>query len=397
LRFVIRKSVLDGERLRRQREFMMGDARQFFGKGPGGTLLPEPKLLLRLHDVTRPRFFTAAATRANAMDVSAATVSAKDHSERGLAEIEQSTQGLAPSAATQTGLYLLRAADKGSSVSLLKVCLNRCVVPPPGLDSLPEFDNNTERAVRRLQVAAGVTVDSIVGPATWAVIGRLLKYDFASLSIAPDVPAWIRRLLANDPLTANLLGIDIRGAFDLYQFGYGPLSLSQRDGFNRLLTAMAGDAELTDIRWAAYMLATVKHECAETWRPIEEYGKGTGHPYGIAEPVIDSNGTPRQNTYYGRGYVQLTWKDNYQRIGAAIGMGDDLRMKPELALAPDTAYRIMSYGMFNGAFTGKRLATYINANGADYKNSRRIINGTDQAERIAGYARQLETILLANV
>jgi hypothetical protein len=397
VRFVIRKSVLDGERLRRQREFILGDAQQFFGKGPGGSLLPEPKLLLRLHDVTRPRFFTGSATRANAKDVFAETASLKDRSESDLSKIDRSARDLAPTSVTQTALYLLRAGDNSSSVSLLKTCLNRCVVPPPGLDNLPEFDNNTERAVRRLQSDAGVTVDSIVGPATWTVMGRLLKYDVVRLSIGTNVPSWIVRLLANDPSVAKLSGINVRAAFELYQFSYGPLSLSQRDGFTRLLTAMDGDAELTDIRWAAYMLATVKHECAETWRPVEEYGKGAGHPYGVAETVIDSNGTPRQNTYYGRGYVQLTWKDNYEAIGAAIGMRDDLMIKPELALVPDTAFRIMSYGMRDGTFTGKRLATYINATGADYKNARRIINGTDQAERIAGYARQLETILLANI
>src|SRR5581483_8633719 len=52
---------------------------------------------------------------------------------------------------------------------------------------------------------------------------------------------------------------------------------------SNLLDMMAEDPNLTDIRWAAYMLATVKHECADTFRPIEEFGKGRGRPYG--EPV----------------------------------------------------------------------------------------------------------------
>jgi hypothetical protein len=160
---------------------------------------------------------------------------------------------------------------------------------------------------------------------------------------------------------------------------------------------MAADAALTDMRWAAYMLATVKHECAETWRPIEEYGKGAGRKYGIAETVIDRSGTPHQNKYYGRGYVQLTWKYNYEAMGAALGLGDALVIEPERALDRDTAYQIMSHGMLNGTFTGKRLSMYINASGADYRNARRIINGTDQAERIAGYATQMETVLLASI
>jgi len=78
-------------------------------------------------------------------------------------------------------------------------------------------------------------------------------------------------------------------------------------------------------------------------------------------------------------------------------MGDQLMFFPDQALDPKTAYQIMSYGMRNGTFTGARLATYINDATVDYVNARRIINGTDNADRIAEYARRLEIILLANI
>jgi hypothetical protein len=372
VRFVIRKSILDGGRLRRQREFLLREGKQYFGRGPGNALLPEAKLLLRLHNVTRPQSQTVNTGRAF-------------------------VRGLEKTPTRQLDGYFLRTGASGSLVTLLKASLRECTNPAPSLDDSPVFDLSTEQAVNRLQAGASITVDGIVGPATWTVIGRQLHYTVARLPIAADTPPWIRRLLSKDPATTRLAGIDIPGAFDLYQFGYGPLSLSQRNGFSDLLHALAGDADLTDLRWAAYMLATVKHECAETWRPIEESGKGAGHKYGIPETVMDGNGNPHQNTYYGRGYVQLTWKNNYQDIGHAIGLGNRLMIQPELALEPATAYRIMSYGMRNGSFTGKRLETYINENGADYGKARRIINGTDQAERIAGYARQLQTLLVANI
>jgi len=50
-------------------------------------------------------------------------------------------------------------------------------------------------------------------------------------------------------------------------------------------------------------------------------------------------------------------------------------------------------GMRAGLFTGKKLADYINAQGCDYRNARKIINALDRADLIAGYAKTLEGIL----
>jgi hypothetical protein len=95
----------------------------------------------------------------------------------------------------------------------------------------------------------------------------------------------------------------------------------------------------------------------------------------------------------GRGYVQLTWDFNYKSVGESIGLGDQLYFHPERALDPVIAYKIMSHGMRNGTFTGKRLSDYISDTSADYYNARRIINGLDKAELIRGYAKSLEQLL----
>jgi len=99
--------------------------------------------------------------------------------------------------------------------------------------------------------------------------------------------------------------------------------------------------------------------------------------------------------YRGRGYVQITGRRNYQKLGAALTMGDQLVENPELALQPAVSYRIMSYGMRRGAFTGRKLETYIHDGACDYLNARRIINGLDQAPKIEGYAKLLESVLIA--
>ena len=191
--------------------------------------------------------------------------------------------------------------------------------------------------------------------------------------------------------------IDHAKFFSRYRDAFGPLKQSQVDGLDALLKAMEQDKQLKDLRWAAYMLATVKHECADTWRPIEEYGKGQGRPYGKSVIIHGSDGCEYNRCYYGRGYVQLTWKENYQTMSSALGMRDELVLHPELALEPKTAYAIMSYGMRNGSFTGKKLSNYINDETCDYRNARKIINGLDQCDRIKGFAEQLEDILKASV
>ncbi|WP_421210024.1 peptidoglycan-binding protein [Aeromonas enteropelogenes] len=141
----------------------------------------------------------------------------------------------------------------------------------------------------------------------------------------------------------------------------------------------------------AYVLATIYHETAHTMRPIEEYGKGEGRPYGAPDPETGQ-------TYYGRGYVQLTWRENYQKASVAcfdplLTQGSattDFVMTPGRALMPFFAAQIALFGMGQGWFTGKRLSDYDTPNGYDYINARRIINGTDRAELIAGYARLFE-------
>lgn len=110
-----------------------------------------------------------------------------------------------------------------------------------------------------------------------------------------------------------------------------------------------------------------------------------------ASALLD--GTKYTNKYYGRGYVQLTWKLNYDNLGRALGLGNGLVLHPEHALEPQTAYRIMSYGMRQGSFTGKKLQDYIHDESCDYFQARRIINALDKADVIQGYSEKLEGLL----
>lgn len=89
--------------------------------------------------------------------------------------------------------------------------------------------------------------------------------------------------------------------------------------------------------------------------------------------------------YAGRGLVQLTWKNNYRRAGNALGL--DLVAEPAPALEPSIARQLLFRGMMEGWYTGRRLADFFNAEREDWRNARRVINGVDEADRVAGYAR----------
>jgi hypothetical protein len=83
----------------------------------------------------------------------------------------------------------------------------------------------------------------------------------------------------------------------LYKGQYGMLNDGQSSGMDKLLGFLEQDKVGSDLRWAAYMLATVKEECANTWQPIEEYGKGQGYPYGNPVRVTGSDGKTYVNIY----------------------------------------------------------------------------------------------------
>lgn len=168
---------------------------------------------------------------------------------------------------------------------------------------------------------------------------------------------------------------------------WGGLRAAQVAALDALLNLFEADENMADIRWIAYALATVKHETADTYSPIAEYGKGKGRPYGKPDPET-------HQTYYGRGFVQLTWRKNYELFSEKLGV--DLLNEPDAAMELETAYQILSIGMRKGLFTGKSLQNYIHGEVCDYINARRIINGTDRAALIAGYAEQFEEILNAS-
>lgn len=166
----------------------------------------------------------------------------------------------------------------------------------------------------------------------------------------------------------------------------GKLSQMQVDGIDAVIDAFEDHAPKASTKiptkslldWCGYVLATPYHETDRTFNShIREYGLGKGKKYGVP-------GRHKQAPY-GRGYVQLTWDDNYEWADKALGLDGALLANFDLALEPKIAASILVVGMIDGAFTGANLARYFDFDSCDPENARRIINGKDKASTIAGY------------
>lgn len=200
-------------------------------------------------------------------------------------------------------------------------------------------------------------------------------------------------------------------------------------------------------RQVAYILATAEHESSfgnprfdrseplvEDHNPYRQDANGnwraTNHVSGRgvtgdSHQDIDENywddsyggrlGNERDTAdaadFRGRGYVQLTFRDNYRAMsdklrdegftyfldGVTWGRQDspiDLEAHPEHVNRSEAlAAKIMASGMMDGDFTGRDLPRYVDEDSTDYRNARRTVNGTDEADSIASRARVYEGVL----
>lgn len=174
----------------------------------------------------------------------------------------------------------------------------------------------------------------------------------------------------------------------------GSLTQSQVDGFNIIFEAWdkVGDG---NIRHLAYILATAYHETARTMQPVREtLAKTDAKAKEILTKAWRAGKLPWvktnywSNGWFGRGFVQLTHKENYIKAGENLGI--DLVSDPSKAMIPEVSALILIRGMQEGWFTGRKLS-----DAGDFLEARRIVNGTDKAGQIATYANSFLSALEA--
>ncbi|ACM35950.1 MULTISPECIES: glycoside hydrolase family 19 protein [Rhizobium/Agrobacterium group] len=176
----------------------------------------------------------------------------------------------------------------------------------------------------------------------------------------------------------------------------GRLGTAQVQGINAILAGCARHG-LTDHRHIAYLLATAFHETAGRFQPLREtLAKTDAEAIDRLERAYAAGRLPQVSapywrpdeagrSWFGRGFVQITHKRNYQAMSVALGV--DLVAEPARALDRATAADILVVGMSDGLFSGVRLGDVFTATASDWTGARRIVNGQDRAELVAGYGR----------
>lgn len=165
----------------------------------------------------------------------------------------------------------------------------------------------------------------------------------------------------------------------------GSLSQAQVDGFKIIFEAWRKVGSGND-RDLAYILATAYHETARTMQPVRETRAITdAKAKERLTKAWKSGKLPRVKSdywsggWFGRGFVQLTHRANYVKASEKLGI--DLVSDPSKAMIPEVSALILVRGMQEGWFTGMKLA-----DAADFREARRVVNGTDRASQIAQYA-----------
>lgn len=193
-------------------------------------------------------------------------------------------------------------------------------------------------------------------------------------------------------LTASYMSPDWLGSFFAgWRAAFGKLSSTQVQGIEWILeqqTQAGLDSYpktnlLLDLWQHAYVLATIHWETGARMQPCRE-------AHTLSEAWRRSK--LRYYPYYGRGYVQITWRANYAWAAELTGL--DIVEQPDLVLDKKVSYLLCVFGMLSGQY-GKPLGRYVDKQRGLrlYSAARASVNGKDRAAEIAAIAREYEKLL----
>lgn len=158
---------------------------------------------------------------------------------------------------------------------------------------------------------------------------------------------------------------------------------------------------ITDTNQLAYILATAAHESSLGGSMVE---KGSLHYFDKYENILGNTQPGDGYLFRGRGYVQVTGRDNYAAISRDLGLPDIkvggkveayLVAFPDKLTDPDIAADALVYGMKHGAFTGLGLNDFIHGSHVNFDGARKIVNGyvKSQADNATNFANVFARVL----
>jgi predicted chitinase len=220
------------------------------------------------------------------------------------------------------------------------------------------------------EIAEQVDSKKIVLETAW--YGNGDNYPFYQSSVSPNNNADVV-FVSNNTMQTPLSESNIERLVAQVPSDARPAALR-----NLPMIAQALEAEgILNANVLAYALATIEHETAGTFEPIEEIkGRRSARRLGYEGGA----------NYFGRGFIQLTHLRNYRTVGKRINMGEQLVRNPELAGDPKVAAKVLA-----AFFKDNGIATL--ATNGRFIQARKPVNPDDWAWFIASAAwRYLEMI-----
>ena len=230
---------------------------------------------------------------------------------------------------------LLKKGDNNENVKLMQQKLG---IEP----AVTNFGPKTEAAVKAWQAANGLTADGIVGPATWAKImgeGTPVPAPIVSAPIAPVGGLKLDKLKGHIPDAVIAMIPDTAAKFQINT----PLRLAH---FLAQCGHESGGFRATqeNLNYSAKGLAGIFKKYFPTEAAAAPYAR---NPQKIASKVYGGrmgNGPEASGEGYkfrGRGYIQLTGKENYTAFGKSIG--EDMTVNPDVVASK---YALLSAAWF---------------------------------------------------
>ena len=243
---------------------------------------------------------------------------------------------------------LLKEGSTGSAVRKLQARLKQLGFNPGLVDG--DFGPATTAALIGFQKSAGLLADGVAGPRTLAAL----------------------KLAANDRLPSVIPSVTVTIVSKMFPFTRVD---NIRDNLPFVLKGLV-ELALGDKPMVLMALPTIRAE-TESFQPIDEglsrfNTSPGGHPFDLYDFRSDlgNQGKGDGAKYRGRGYIQLTGRVNYQKYGAALGMGTKLATDPELANDPAIAGKLLA-AFLKDKERAIKEALII----GDLRLARRLVNG----------------------
>jgi putative chitinase len=259
---------------------------------------------------------------------------------------------------------LLKKGDNNENVKQLQVKLH--------LEPVGKFGPKTEEAVKLWQSAHGLTSDGIVGDKTWAMImgeeeHPVVQQQVAAVSNSTGLN--LQNLKGHIPDAVIAMIPDTAAKFQINT----PLRLAH---FLAQCGHESGGFRLTkeNLNYSAKGLMGIFKKYFPTEALANQYAR---QPQKIANKVYGGrmgNGPESSGDgakYCGRGYIQLTGKDNYTAFGKSIG--EDICSNPDKV---SQNYALLSAAWFFSKNGLHKMADEGATEGVVTKITKRVNGGT---------------------